>query len=658
MKISHVTRTTTASYLIIAAMLVVLLIWSLAKFQSALEQNRNYALVWEQSSITLKQQIEDYLSSGEASLLSPAQAFIQNNIRPTLETLPKYVRDPINQQLGLIEDSLGSDIRAAGKLAGNPYALIENNEYQTLLSLNSLADRIGAYREKTSIITAAPYIALQAKLYENFTQVSSAKDEYLSTQALSSRSHLKKAIERFQFNIQALSDLPTLPLDKEQHTKTEDDLSSLMGWSSTEDENTIQTDPLEDVKLELHTWSLRYLKDVESSLSNIQQAQKAQEKVRNLIFQLEDTLKTGTQDIQNSAETTQQHTLFAFSVFVILMVFTTISVHIFQNRVVVKSARDLYITVKELVEHQSINRLTISKNKNELSDVAHYLNRYLEQIAVQRQQRDTELNNISTSLNEMLTAFGQVHELSVASRQGLDDTLNMSNQVETLANKAEVRAHEVANYASETTTAMAHSVDQAALLTSANQTTIERLNHSQHALTHLEESVSNASSIVGGIKDISEQTNLLALNAAIEAARAGEHGRGFAVVASEVRTLSSRTQHSLEEMTQIFSRLTTATNQLKQNLNLIESASAEQISLTHALGQSAQNILDKSKQSTHLAKKASGYAAEQKMSMGKLSHSVVTVREQATESESFMSDVTASIKQKIQDITTTLGINK
>jgi methyl-accepting chemotaxis protein len=203
---------------------------------------------------------------------------------------------------------------------------------------------------------------------------------------------------------------------------------------------------------------------------------------------------------------------------------------------------------------------------------------------------------------------------------------------------------------------MTHSVGQAASLAVANQTTVERLNSSKKSLLNLESSVSSATSIVSGIRDISEQTNLLALNAAIEAARAGEHGRGFAVVASEVRTLSSRTQQSLEEITEIFALLSSATSKLKNNLDLIESASTEQISLTQALGQSAQEVLEKSKQSTQLAKKSTGYAAEQKLGMSDLNDAVVKVREQANESEEFMSKVTDSIKQKIQDITTTLGI--
>lgn len=654
MKISNVNRTTTVSYFIIAGMLIALLLWSLMKFRGAFEQSDTYTQVWSYASVDLTQQIEKYLSTGDASILQPTQEFIDTTIRPALNTLPSDISEPINAQLLEIETSLQSDIRAAGKLSGDPFALIDNNARQMLLSLNDLEQKVQRFLDDNSAQTAAPYLLTQARLFSGLANINTAKDDYLANSTPQNQTLLKQAIETFQSHLVDLNALPILALEGTGNTSTADDLSSLMGWSNTE--SSAQEDPLEDVKIELHSWSNRYLKDVEISLNNIQQAIAAQAKVRTLISQLETTLKLGTQSIQESAEATQQQTLLAFSVFVILMVFTTITVHVFQNRVVVKSAKDLYSAVRDLVEHQSINTLTVSKNKNELSDVAHYLNRYLEQIAQQRQQRDTELNNISVSLNDMLTAFGQVHDLSMASKQELDGTLTLSNQVETLASKAEVRAQEVASYASETNTAMTHSVGQAASLAIANQTTVERLTNSQSALINLESSVSNASSIVSGIKDISEQTNLLALNAAIEAARAGEHGRGFAVVASEVRSLSNRTQQSLEEITEIFSLLTTATGQLKKNLELIENASTDQISLTQALGQSAQDILEKSKQSTHLAKKATGYAAEQKLGMSKLNAAVVKVREQANESEAFMLDVTKSIQQKIQDITTTLGI--
>ncbi|WOD08790.1 methyl-accepting chemotaxis protein [Marinomonas sp. GJ51-6] len=564
---------------------------------------------------------------------------------------------PILAQLNRIEASLKSDVRAAGKLSGNPYALIENNELQMRLSLDVFADKTQEFIEAKNLQDAAIYLASQAHLYGGLAHMRQAKDDYLKQKNNVNYQRLIDSIASFQDHVQELNSLPVLVLQEQQSNNDVDDLSALMGWASDEEETEI-VDPLTDTKSELHTWSGRYLKDIESSLSNIESALSAQQNIRQLIIELKNIINNGSHTIQDNAKQTQQQTLIAFSAFVILMLLVTTMVHQFQSRVVVRSARDLYSAVKNLVEHQNTSAIQLSKQNNELTDVARYLNLYLEKMAQQRQQKDTELANISASLNEMLDAFGEVHALNIASSKEIDNTLTLSNQVETIANKAEVRAQEVAAYAADTNAAMTHSVDQAASLAVANQTTVDRLNSSKRTLVDLESSVSNASSIVGSIRDISEQTNLLALNAAIEAARAGEHGRGFAVVASEVRTLSSSTQESLEKITEIFSLLTRATSKLKENINLMESASTEQISLTQALGQSAQEVLEKSEQSTHLAKKATGYAAEQKLGMNSLNSAVVKIREQANESEEFMARMASNIKTKIQDITTTLGISR
>lgn len=256
----------------------------------------------------------------------------------------------------------------------------------------------------------------------------------------------------------------------------------------------------------------------------------------------------------------------------------------------------------------------------------------------------------------MLSAFGQVHEISVASKEALEHTVEQAAHVDVLANKAEVRAKEVESYAHDTSEAMELSSKQVLTLESANTTTVERLQKSKTALGSLENSVSSANSIVSGIRDIAEQTNLLALNAAIEAARAGEAGRGFAVVADEVRTLSGRTQNSLKEITSIFESLTTSTSNLRKNLGLIESATSEQRALTTELGHSAQEVQEKSHQSTVLSRKASGYAEDQKRSVSMLTETVEKVRSQADESERFLADMTNNVRQKIDDITTTLGI--
>ena len=78
----------------------------------------------------------------------------------------------------------------------------------------------------------------------------------------------------------------------------------------------------------------------------------------------------------------------------------------------------------------------------------------------------------------------------------------------------------------------------------------------------------------GNIEKITNQTNLLALNASIEAARAGEAGKGFAVVADQIRTLSTETHASSDQIRDALSRLgaTSAklTSSIEETLKLIQ----------------------------------------------------------------------------------------
>ncbi|MGN2404397.1 methyl-accepting chemotaxis protein [Pseudomonas syringae] len=83
---------------------------------------------------------------------------------------------------------------------------------------------------------------------------------------------------------------------------------------------------------------------------------------------------------------------------------------------------------------------------------------------------------------------------------------------------------------------------------------------------------------------IAAQTNLLALNAAIEAARAGEAGRGFAVVADAVRSLSSKSSETGQQMSAKVNIINNAITQLVQ----AASSGADQDS--HSVAESEQSI--------------------------------------------------------------------
>ena len=650
--ISRVTKITTFTYLVITSLLALTLTWSILQFRQTMATTDQYNQLLTLASVSLKDKIESYLSFGEATKLQESINLINTDIKQQLTELPSEIQTDISPLLESISLKLDGDIRAAGKLSGDTFALIRNNQRQMSQAIDTYSDFIIQPHTNLSLADKVVLLEMDAKLKKHFISLSDYTEQFLQANTAKNKAVLASEAETFYKTVSAMSALPNNFSNQEKEEET-DDLSALMGWAEEEEET---ESPITEMQSEISSWVNRYMKDVNNSLSGITHMQNAQADLRAQVSELQAKLELGTQAISTQSEQTQEKIIFAFALFILLMVSISALTHLFLSRIVVKSAKNLLSAVTSLVETQSSEPINVGKQKNELSETAHYFNQYLAYVEEQKQKRDKELANISDSLNKVLNAFDDINSLNQESNNELSKTTNITEQVNILANKAEVRAKEVEGYASETSLAMQSSVEQAQSLKQANQIAMQTLTQSRQSLDGLEDSVNDASSIVSSIRDISEQTNLLALNAAIEAARAGEHGRGFAVVATEVRTLSSKTQESLGEITSILSRLTSSTQNLSQSLDKIESASETQVSLTAQLGDSALEVSEKSKQSSELAKKATRYAADQKTEMQSLNHAMAQVKGKALESEQFLSKVSATITKRVNEISVSLGI--
>jgi len=159
----------------------------------------------------------------------------------------------------------------------------------------------------------------------------------------------------------------------------------------------------------------------------------------------------------------------------------------------------------------------LSKN---LQQVGHKLDSTSDQAQESIENQKCELNQIATAMDQMAASTSEIAQNSAETLIKVEKTSSIcgeANQlIETSSQKIEKLSEDVASTAS-----------------SADGLKVE---------------ISKVNDMMNEINGIAEQTNLLALNAAIEAARAGEQGRGFAVVADEVRSLSTRTQKSSEEI--------------------------------------------------------------------------------------------------------------
>ena len=156
------------------------------------------------------------------------------------------------------------------------------------------------------------------------------------------------------------------------------------------------------------------------------------------------------------------------------------------------------------------------------------------------------------------------------SSSSLDMTTDINNQVENVASLIE----RMVNLTKESGEHAESSYSELEEVMETTHTMSALSNEVENVLHEFQAEFEMVKEQTGTIEKISNQTNLLALNASIEAARAGEAGRGFSVVADQIRTLSTGTRESSEEIRSALTRLEETSSKMtvsvEQTLELIQ----------------------------------------------------------------------------------------
>jgi len=590
MSISQLLRLALAALFVVTAVLVGSIGWSISSLDQAFSQNDAYHRYTQQIGQQIQAPINNYLLSGNASLLSEIEDNItQLGSEEKTAGLPDNIRAQLTEQLATLNESLGSTLREAGKLA-NPQALLIQNERESGQTIGTLRDYISEAPDSANTLKLQ-YLITLVEIQELISQRTLARERYFEKPTPSIQRSLNQSIQLIQQKTARLYDLPRLGVMAEEE---EDDLAAMLGLTADEDEENSAEDKGEEPLSQLRSLAARYSKELDNAQRYVALKQHSND---SAMAQLE-TLTSSFRTLEQTIASHQQEIKYSVYLTLAISVALIIAICIYIGMVMYKLSRVLIRTGRNLTSLASGDL-----NKREP------LRNSMKEVLTLEQSIDSLRSFLSMLLNEIRGEVTQLHTLQSEAQQSADHLAGIvTTQRDSSTNAAaqmsqlKVSFEEVAENAARTNEATrdAHGLVESGV-TQVNTTgqNIQQLaaevDRTSSALSDLERDTKAIKDVLEVIRGFAEQTNLLALNAAIEAARAGESGRGFAVVADEVRNLATNTARSADDIQNIIERLSVTTSTAVERM----SQQKLQASSVVELAGEAEQAIDKIRLAIH-----------------------------------------------------------
>ena len=644
MKISTLSLSASAILLLLAALLATVVVWSNEQRQIIETQSNELQQLQQMFLVEVRRELDGYLHSGDASQLERAKTQLEQ-IESSLAQNKDPDVDSLRVLLQEFIQSLDTDYRAAGKLAGNPRQLLAFAEAEMLDNNRQLADYADIGQGENDSLSDE-YLRLTRQLPPLVYQLSQLTQDYLIGKDLRLQAILQSTIDELNLWHDQLDSLPLFGI----FDTLEVDEFALGGA----DEEVVEIG--ENYRSELLSLSNRYNREISNTYNLLQDNQQIQEQLRSSIAEVELAMFTlsATQAEQN--QRLKQELQFAlYAVVSLLALFAVIYLMLQQSRVVSPLKR-LNHAFQTLSESNSRERLEINR-RCETGQIAGHFNQLLQRFEDEDESQRQQMSLVSQSLSRL------VQRISLITHSA-DETQNVVSQAQTQTDEIRNLAHEVSttsalveSSAEQTMLQMETSQTEAEAMLQATEETQIAVIQSHQSLSSLTTSVEDVSKIIDVIGNIAEQTNLLALNAAIEAARAGEQGRGFAVVAGEVRNLSHRTQDSLKEIMTILNQLNQANSELEVSMTGIEQATQRQRERAQGLSTVALSVQAQASEMAMTAKQGSINAQQQVNYLDEFVHAMSLLKIQAQSASKQSQVIGGEVQQSVQDIEANLGIS-
>lgn len=540
MRIASLSRISAGILLVAIAGVATSVFWGLQQLQLPFDLKQNYFQVVEQVSVKTRQKIENYLSTGNAADLQAAQEFLSGELHQSLARLPQQLSTTLESPLATLQQGLETDLRAAGKLAGETQGLLLQNERETLDLLESLADyassapeqnRTEANRYQQLVSQAAILVARRA--VQRSSYFGSPNDTRL--QSLIKQSHELQAL------VDQVRSQAELGVWK---TEDIDDFAAMMGGDAQEQGRTEIGDEL---KSALAYTVSRYVGEIERTAAGVRDGQLAEAQVAALVSDLEQQLVQGQSYLDQIKSDIEFNVITIVSLLLVLLLVVSVTSSLIQIRFV-RGVGKVVHYLQYLSSGDFSRQMPEGKTFQELNDLRQSANKvqsYLRQLVTEIRKEVIAFDQASTNIDRAAVA---IHDSTLIQGERTSESEQAISQLVESFRLVASHAVEASDAANQGQTAVAHSAQEMEKLEQTIGELAGEVAESSRAINQLRDDSDSIESVLNVIISIAEQTNLLALNAAIEAARAGDHGRGFAVVADEVRQLAQRTADSTQEI--------------------------------------------------------------------------------------------------------------